>query len=332
MSDRKSATQIIIDSFLRDVEEKGSMPWQRPYERYNAFNYFSMQAYRGINRFLLPVGEYMTRNQINKYNETHGEDFRFQKGIKWYPVVFFKKDQRVISDEEMHEHFPSATRGGDEFFGVSGPWAYASIGGRFVKQRNILRYYSVAERKFFKNSKGEMLPSRIETGEVVITKQEPKRVLDSYLKRSGVKLGETAGTPCYIPALDTVELNPHTRSEEAWYSTAFHECGHSTGAAHRLNRDGVVMAGMCDEDTKAREEVIAEVIACLCCAETGINSMETSCSMEYDNNIAYVQAWKKKVQDWGNALVYIISQADKGFNLICQDADSSAETCSEEIL
>ena len=30
MNKKKSVSDIIIDRFLKDVEEKGTMPWQRP--------------------------------------------------------------------------------------------------------------------------------------------------------------------------------------------------------------------------------------------------------------------------------------------------------------
>ncbi|MBQ1778558.1 MAG: hypothetical protein IIZ93_10420, partial [Acidaminococcaceae bacterium] len=41
-----------------------------------------------------------------------------------------------------------------------------------IKDRNILRYYEVADRHFFQNARGECLPSRIETGEIEITNQK----------------------------------------------------------------------------------------------------------------------------------------------------------------
>ena len=72
VKEKKSAADILIETFLKDVDEKGSMPWQRPYERYDSFNYFSQKMYRGFNRILLPFGEYITKNQINTYNKEHG--------------------------------------------------------------------------------------------------------------------------------------------------------------------------------------------------------------------------------------------------------------------
>lgn len=197
--------------------------------------------------------------------------------------------------------------------------------GKCIKSRNILRYYDVADRKHFRNANGDYLPSRIETGEVEITKSDAKEVMDNYINLSGVKVDyKNYGTPCYVPEWDLVRLNPLTKSEDAWFSTAFHELAHSTGAASRLNRKGVVSPSVMRESTYAVEECIAEITACLCCAETGISDFETSCSEEYDNSVSYVQAWKKRVKDWGKDFIYIVSQADKAFNMICGAPDSVA--------
>lgn len=330
--EKKTVAQIIIENFLRDVDEKGSMPWQRPYERYDSFNYFSKKAYRGINRLILPGGEYITKNQINTYNKEHNEDFRFQKGIQWYPVIFFKPDKHRISVEEFNKVFPDITIGGDkELYLHKDNWSYTVRDGVIIKHRNILRYHLVAERQHFKNSKGECLPSRIETGEVVITKQKPQEVIDSYVERSGVTVETTMSTPCYYPASDVVMLNKYTKSEDSWFATAFHELAHSTGHRSRLCREGVTKSAIFGSDIYAVEECIAEITACLCCAETGISDMKTSGMAEYDNSIAYVQAWKKRVKDWGNKFIYIVSQADKAFNMICNNPDGGvASTEGEE--
>lgn len=344
VQEKKTAAEILIERFLKDVDEKELMPWQRPYERYNAFNYFTMRPYRGFNRLMLPFGEYMTRNQITQYNkdkgyiktdnrghiiETTPEAYRFQKGIVWLPVVFFKVNSYKIAKEEVLEKFPNADFSDTSkvvFFGrADNGYMYLMRDGVCVREKNILRYYEVAERQFFRNANGEMLPSRIESGEVVIEKADPKKVVYDYVHRAQLNLDDQyLGTPCYIPNLDKVCLNPHVKSEDAWFSIAFHELGHSTGAAFRLNREGVTSTGK-DESVYAKEECIAEICACLCCAETGIIDYCTSGSAEYDNNIAYVQAWKKRVKDWGKDFIYIVSQADKAFNYICNNPDSEAD-------
>lgn len=324
---KKSVADIIIETFLRDVDEKGTMPWQRPYERYNAFNYFTMQTYRGINRLLLPFGEYLTAKQINEYNKKNKEDYRFQKGIMWYPVVFFTVQEKEIKEEELLKVFPSYSVALNGYIGVEGAWLYYYDNGKFYKRRNVLKYSRVADRKHFKNSKGELLPSRIETGDVTLVLEEPKKVISNYLEReSSLELiTDSAGTPCYIPGLDRVELNPHVKSEEAWYSIAFHEFAHSSGHMSRLNRKGIHypegVKPKEKENLYAVEECIAEITACLLCAECGIHDMVTSGTGEYENNIAYVQSWKKQVKDWGKEFIYIVSQADKAFNYILGDTE-----------
>ena len=196
---KKTVAEVIIDRFLKDVEEKGTMPWQRPYERYNAFNYFTKVPYRGINRLMLPFGEYITKNQIMQYNINKGylkldsngkvesmtEDaFKFQKGIMWFPVVFFKKDKRKSDLAEIREKFPKYTGGAVSselvHIGREGIWNYYVDDTGIYKSRNILRYYEVADRRFFRNGRGECLPSRIDMGEVEMTLSDPKKVFDNY--------------------------------------------------------------------------------------------------------------------------------------------------------
>lgn len=325
---KRTVADIIVDRFLKDVDEKGTMPWQRPYERYNAFNYFTCKTYRGINRLLLPFGEYMTKNQINEYNKKHNEDYRFQKGIEWFPVVFFTVQEKQISVKEFLEAFDlDVMPKGEGYFGSDGRYTYYITKGVPYKTRNVLKYSEVAERRHFKNSKGEFLPSRIESGDVLLVLEKPEDVINKYISREGIEVLETLDTPCYKPLVDIVELNKHTKSEESWYSTAFHEFAHSSGHEKRLAREGVTMYSKQPlkpkekENLYAVEECIAEITACLLCAECGIYEMETSLSKEYANNIAYVQSWKKRVKDWGREFIYIVSQADKAFNFILGDTE-----------
>lgn len=79
---KKTAIEVVVDSFLRRVQQEGVMPWQNPHKFGVSINWVSKKMYRGINRIILPNGEYMTKNQLNKYNEEHGTDFKFQKGIE----------------------------------------------------------------------------------------------------------------------------------------------------------------------------------------------------------------------------------------------------------
>lgn len=87
---KKTAIEVVVDSFLKRVQQEGVMPWQNPHKFGVSINWVSKKMYRGINRMILPSGEYMTKNQLNKYNEEHGTDFKFQRvsnGFLWYSIV-----------------------------------------------------------------------------------------------------------------------------------------------------------------------------------------------------------------------------------------------------
>lgn len=222
----------------------------------------------------------MTAHQINEYNSANGTNYRFAKGIKWFPVIFFKKDEKKISREELMEKFPDAPDSvtEDKSVGSEDGWNFiVKADGTCVRTRNVLKYYNVADRKFFVDENGNCLPSKIETGEVEITLSDPKKVMQWYIDRSGVRVMDTVKAPSYVPALDIVYLNKHMKSEKEWFSTAFHELGHSTGHPSRLARKFAANVKSLDY---AKEECVAEICASLCCAECGIYELNTSLSRE----------------------------------------------------
>lgn len=307
---KKTVNEILLERFLKEVDETEQMPWQQPYKLYNSFNYFTKRVYSGINRFLLPFGEYLTANQINEYNKKTGEDYKFQKGIKWHMVFFVNHREKDCTPEEV------ANIKANNLKYING-WYVKETEEGYKKYKSSGGYYNVADRQWFRNSKGDVLPSRIETGEVLIEYSDAEDVINSYVSREGIRVQKDyAGVPCYVPSLDLVQLNPHTNSSESWYSTAFHELAHSTGASNRLNRVGITNVERGSENY-AREECIAELCAYLLCCECNIGDFKTSSMLgEYKNNLAYVQGWKKRIKDFGSEFVYVCSEVDKAFNYI----------------
>lgn len=99
-------------------------------------------------------------------------------------------------------------------------------------------------------------------------------------------------------------------SPDAYYSTLFHECGHSTGHESRLDRKltGGVTFG--DSDY-SKEELIAEFSAAYLCAETGIanDRLET-------NQIAYIQGWMRALKNDKTLLVSAAQKAQRATDLI----------------
>ena len=42
---KKSVADVIIDTILRQVDQKDELPWMNPYHKFNSFNYVTMRLY-----------------------------------------------------------------------------------------------------------------------------------------------------------------------------------------------------------------------------------------------------------------------------------------------
>ena len=331
-SEKKSVGDIIVDVFLKDVEKAGVLPWTMPYNRYSAFNYVNLTQYHGINRLILPFGEYLTMNQIIAWNKSHNTNYRFdaENGV-WWEVVFFKVDRKDVSKAEYESYaekemsYEDFIAEGNKCFRVMN-WLVYSQDGRVMKRRNILRYTRVADRTFFVDpDTGKCLPSRIESGDVSIERYKPQDILNGYIQRSGVKEKETSDVPYYTLSEDTVYMNNHAKSEDDYWSIRFHEYAHSTCIGSRCAREwwnlwesktGKSMSSADIEDARAKEECIAEIASSMLCSECDIHNFSTSESSNYKNNLAYVQHWKSKIKDWGSSFIYVVSEAEKAYQMI----------------
>ena len=85
-----------------------------------------------------------------------------------------------------------------------------------------------------------------------------------------------------------------------WHRTALHECGHASGAPHRLNRD---LSGACGTKKYAFEELIAEISAAFCCAALGI--------VPTVRHADYIGSWLEVLREDNRAIVRAASQASK---------------------
>lgn len=314
---KKRAIDVVIDSFLRRVQETGEMPWQNPHTFGVSINWVSKRMYRGVNRIILPNGEYMTKNQLNKYNETHGTDFKFQKGIVWFPVVYYSKVDRQLKREDVLELLNGKDLPvGDSIFDSRGNKLWRTEKGYFTESM-ILRYSLVAEIRHFKDSNGNTLPRRIgedNSFDLQVTKEDPQKVIDAYVKSSGISFEEfDDGKSYYMPSRDLVHVNKHYRWAEAKYSTMFHELAHSTGHPNRLNRDGINKNYAFGTEGYAFEECVAEITSSLLCQETGVDTFVTSGTSSYDNSASYVASWSKYIKDNSTKFLSICKQAEQAY-------------------
>lgn len=322
MSEKKTVVDVIIDRILKDIDETGTVPWKRGYKCFYPFNYYTMTLYHGINKLLMPFGEYLTANQINQYNKKNGTDYKFAKGIKWFPVLFYKKKTDTVDRKDIEKIFGEGTVsdiinrssiGDDIYVGTYEfqGYFYSRSHNVFYKSKTVFAYHLVADRKYFVDSSGNPLPSKLDTKEVEITNMDAFKIFNDYVKREHLKCTYDATVPCYDMGSDFLVLNKYSNNEGEYWSTVFHELAHSTAHKSRLNRE---IAFALDKDSYAKEECIAEICSALCCADCGIDT--SGVDGVYKNNIAYIQGWKKRIKDWGRDFIWVASQAEKAYNYI----------------
>lgn len=114
---------------------------------------------------------------------------------------------------------------------------------------------------------------------------------------------EGAGRAYYRPSTDSIHLpsKEQFRSEEAYYSVAFHELGHATGHEKRLGRD---LSGEFGSNDYAKEELRAEIYSYLQAKELGI-------AYNLENHQSYVKSWAKNLSDNKMEIIEAVKDAMK---------------------
>lgn len=293
-SERRTAYDIVTDRIIQALQS-GVVPWRKPWRGHDQLpcNAVSKRPYHGINLLLLSLTPYADHRwlTLRQANELGGA---VRKGEHASMAVFWKRLDLEKEDDKYRKQK------------VSIP---------------LLRYYPVFNAE---QCVGLDLPvlddwhtelkARIESAEEVI-RQMP----------SPPKIVEGGSLAAYFPPQDLVRV-PNIQdfeSPEAYYSTLFHELGHSTGHETRLNRPGVtgqIVFGSCDY---SREELIAELTSAFVCAEVGIDNSNL------ENAASYIHGWLYALSGDPRAVIAASGQAQRAANYI-QGKLESAESPNSE--
>lgn len=320
MSDK--VTGIIIAKLLEQIEKEGTLPWQTPYKFYNTMNWYTGKIYRGINRMLLPYGEYITLNQLKQYNERKHTNFRIIAGEAPHLVVFTKITERGMDRSEYVDKFGNDFTPGHK--GYHKGSVKVTPDGVPVIQQYFQRFTKVWEiSQIADPDTGDKPVSHVQSGAIKITYENPRKIVDEYFTReTGLKYVESAGVSSYSIAKDLIRHNPNLVSEAEYFSTLFHEMIHSTIHPSRLDR---VHA----ELTYAEEECVAEIGGAFLCAESGIygpeDQMVPTEHDAFENSAAYLKGWMTRISDWGGKFFQLVGMAETAFYYVLGDPLSSGE-------
>ncbi len=320
---KRELEKAFSENFIKAVEEaieKSKDAWKNPClfpQGWNQgpYNYTSGKSYRGINSMYLNImkvirgyefGAWLTFAQVRKIAEKTGLNIHVKKGEKSTEVIFWKKWQKVYVVKKEEDDMED-DEDDDELEDVD-TLSFSRVSW-FLKS---YRVFNVAQVEwdgydYTKDLKAEgTLPVDEDALKDIDSAQE--FLTKNYKGGAPVVSYGDDTTNCYSPMVDRICMCQKAtfRSVEVFFSTLAHELGHSTGASGRLNRK---QSGRFGSDPYAKEELVAETTALMCCASVGILST-------YDNSIAYLKSWLGHVKENSDSIVWAFKEAQKATSWI----------------
>ena len=261
--------------------EKGVAPWRKPWKPGTCPRSGSTgKVYRGINLIILASYGYsnpvwFTFNQIRKLGGA------VRKGEKSAPVVYWKWYEKKTGELDGD--------GNEEKRRWGVPFSFNVF--------NVQQTEGLPEKwtKVVEWEEDDWNPV-----------EEADKIVKGY-KDAPEILHDVSARAFYRPDNDTVHVPTRDSfsTAEKYYSTLFHELGHSTGHDSRLGREGIVEFDHFGSMNYSKEELIAEMTSAFLC---GFAGMEMA---ELDNHTAYIKGWMsklKKNEDW---ILWASSRAQK---------------------
>lgn len=287
---KQDVYQQVTDRIISQLEQ-GVVPWKSPYFSKVGFprNFSTGKAYQGINVFLLGSHRYTSPFFLTfiQAKELGGNVRKGERGSFVIKYGTYNKDEETTGDEDE----TSKTRG-------------------YLKSYTVFNASQIEGIEFPEPQDLPELPKSVIC-------DHARRIIAGMPKAPVIKEG--TAIPFYRPASDSVHM-PESRffdSEEAYYSTLFHELTHSTGHASRLARKSLLEnKGMFSDDEGrkiyAEEELVAEMGASFLNAYAGIFDNELASSA------AYLQSWINalKSKDAKGWIIRAASQAQKAADFI----------------
>lgn len=295
--------ELITDRMVAALEE-GTVPWRKPWNAGVAPRSVEGHVYRGVNAFLLGMEPYASPFWIT-FNQAKKREGTVKKGEKSTIVVFWKRLLVWDTDE--------------------------ATGQKTKKMVPMLRFYRVFN---LEQTEGVKVPKAV--AEFDASKVAHEEITDAAAIVAGYPnppkiLSTQSDQAYYQPLLDHItvpELSQYDRPEE-YYSTLFHEMGHSTGHPSRLNRKQTGGFGSHDY---GREELVAEMTNAYLCAEAGIQ-------VTFDNSAAYLASWIRTIREDVRAVVVAAGAAQRAADHILgrtfeekSEADDEADTTEKEVV
>ena len=327
-----TAKQVSNNVILQDMIESLFNPnnktnkWQKPWDA-KSFklqghqNPCTKNVYQGSNAFLLAFVQ--MKNNYNSFLWITGlNGINLFGKDTWCKIVKGEKASNVfkpfqISIEKTKSGKPELDEDGNPIFCSFLKYKYSNVfnfSQLVGKDKNADKIINEIELKYKPEQPKKEVP--LNDLEVALIKG-----LDL---KGGLQI-KPNDMACYSPTLDSISmpLKESFKSDDHFLTTLFHESGHATGHASRLNRD---MTGSFGSMKYSFEELIVELGSTLLDDYYNIQSDEIS-----DNHKAYLTSWYEGLKKNPTKLISACSNAEKVFHYITTQTDVQLELMREKV-
>ncbi|MFT9494340.1 MULTISPECIES: ArdC family protein [Bacillota] len=236
--------EIVTKKIIEQLEN-GVVPWRQPWTNFGrSVNWVTQKAYRGINVWLLPPGEYASKKQILKA----GGRIKYEEMKKSKIVVYWL--WKEIEDKETEEKKKIATPFYYQVWEIN-----TQVEGLQSKRKNETFEHSPIE--------------------------EAEKIFKGFINSPTYSFKPEGAY--YQPGRDHINVPPLKayKNPDEYYCTLFHEMVHSTGHKDRLNRTGITALASFGSEVYSKEELVAELGASFLCGISRIDSSTIENSASY---------------------------------------------------
>ncbi len=278
-----SSLYEIVTAKVIESLKKGTVPWRKPWNVNTLLpcNATTNRPYRGVNILLLGLSPFADHRWLT-FKQAQELGGKVKQGERSTMVVFWKFPERKQSEDDEDSWKQNAP---------------------------ILRYFNVFNVEQVEGIEVAPIPiqgnltdeHRIGRADALVCSMPNPPFIE-----------ERGQQAWYHPESDMVRIPKVSSfsSIDEYYSTLFHELGHSTGHEKRLKRSGVAGKVHFGSEEYSREELVAELTSSFCCATVALDNSI------HDNSVAYINSWMNSLRSDPKALVIAAAQAQKATDYI----------------
>jgi antirestriction protein ArdC len=278
---RETVTRIIITMLEQATTTGASFPWCRPGVAHSRpTNVLSRQRYRGINHMALWATAHARDYRSGvwaTYKQWQSIGAQVRRGETSTPIIVYKP--LAIAEAATEPDTPRQDATGDDT---------AQRVARLIKGYHVFNADQVD---------GYTLPD-LPTNDLTTSLDH----VDRFVARLGLSIHCAGARALYRPADDSITMPDRTlfrdtetsTATEGYYAVLLHEIAHATGHDTRLARD---LSGRFGTHSYALEELVAEWVSAMACAELGITAQPRV------DHAHYIATWLRVLKaDSGGAL------------------------------